>query len=504
MGREQQVRALAKFEKALAQAPTIHDQARLCVKIAYTLYCSVRPDHAVPWYERACEKYVYLKDISKAAEIIVGYLSRLRLLESNTPEALACVEKARAMMLPYNTNGTYDAIHQQLEMQRVVFLSRLGRYAEALHAPCNAELVLADSLSPFNYLRTQATLYAVRGQARSTFATFEEAFEQLKGHSAPPVVIAADYAQWAITFGHLNVAIQQYERALFIAQERGAKWRKPFCGLQLVGTLIRAGDYARAKNLFADVIRQNTETPILRVLRSIAAFQVGLATRDAELLKRAPDEKALELAFQSNEPQLIGPLVAGYVQLAESFGNVPLCKQLIARGVQAVTQADHAWDLLALTARYGNRADALRGKSLLLERMELPNHRVAAAYLSAWETYAALRKHNLVLAHSNGEKAARLFARLGWKCQQAEMLALLGKRSPKAEVQTSAVSLRDLQPELTLREQQVADLVRGGLTNRSIAQSLAISESTVESHMTSILSRLGLRSRWQLMQVEHP
>jgi len=58
--------------------------------------------------------------------------------------------------------------------------------------------------------------------------------------------------------------------------------------------------------------------------------------------------------------------------------------------------------------------------------------------------------------------------------------------------------LSDLNPALTTREQEVAELVLRSLTNREIAKALKISEHTVESHMTSILNRLGFRSRWQL------
>lgn len=48
---------------------------------------------------------------------------------------------------------------------------------------------------------------------------------------------------------------------------------------------------------------------------------------------------------------------------------------------------------------------------------------------------------------------------------------------------------------LTPREATVASLVATGLTNRQIAAQLYVSERTVESHVSSILSKLGLRSR---------
>lgn len=50
---------------------------------------------------------------------------------------------------------------------------------------------------------------------------------------------------------------------------------------------------------------------------------------------------------------------------------------------------------------------------------------------------------------------------------------------------------------LTLREIEVLALVAGGCTNSEIADSLKMSEGTVKNHVSSILSKLGVRDRVQ-------
>lgn len=56
------------------------------------------------------------------------------------------------------------------------------------------------------------------------------------------------------------------------------------------------------------------------------------------------------------------------------------------------------------------------------------------------------------------------------------------------------------EPErLTSQEQRVAELAAGGLTNKEIAQRLWLHVSTVESHLQQVYSKLGIRSRRQLM-----
>jgi non-specific serine/threonine protein kinase len=51
---------------------------------------------------------------------------------------------------------------------------------------------------------------------------------------------------------------------------------------------------------------------------------------------------------------------------------------------------------------------------------------------------------------------------------------------------------------LTSREREVAVLIAAGCPNREIAEALVVSERTVETHVGSILAKLGLDSRRQV------
>jgi DNA-binding NarL/FixJ family response regulator len=55
--------------------------------------------------------------------------------------------------------------------------------------------------------------------------------------------------------------------------------------------------------------------------------------------------------------------------------------------------------------------------------------------------------------------------------------------------------------DLSTREVEIAQLLAEGYSNRQIARHLSIAESTVKAHLTSILGKLGVRSRSQAASV---
>jgi DNA-binding NarL/FixJ family response regulator len=94
-----------------------------------------------------------------------------------------------------------------------------------------------------------------------------------------------------------------------------------------------------------------------------------------------------------------------------------------------------------------------------------------------------------------------LFRKLRWTSYElaATLLGACAHRTRRAADGFTGPEA-SIPSELTLREQSVAQLAIVGLSNREIGERLSISARTVECHMTSILRRMGLRSRHQLLE----
>jgi DNA-binding NarL/FixJ family response regulator len=150
---------------------------------------------------------------------------------------------------------------------------------------------------------------------------------------------------------------------------------------------------------------------------------------------------------------------------------------------------------VALTQGYQEAATAtLSGAAEEYGRLGLHFDRGRALL---WLGRAQRRARKRSEARRSLQGAEECFSQMGspgWADQARSELARVSGRRP-AETD-----------QLTAGEQQVANLVVEGLSNKEIAERLFVSVSTVETHLSHVYAKLGTRSRGQLARLlsDHP
>ena len=287
----------------------------------------------------------------------------------------------------------------------------------------------------------RAEIMQLRGAWQEATSEAQRAYERLSDPPGQPAVGAAYYRQ-----GELYRLRGEFRRA-GEAFRQSAEWgRRPEPGLALLR--LAQGRVEDAEG----AIRRALDEAEDRVTRSAllpAYVEIALAAEDAVAARTAADELA-EIADGFGAPLLraASAYVTGAVVLAEgdALTSVAVLRDAVA-----------AWQ--ALDAPY----EAARARVLIA---------CAARELADEET-----------AEAETQAAREVFERLGAAPDLISLDAASGA-APAAETGS-----------LTPRELQVLGLVATGMTNRSIAANLTISEKTVARHLSNIFGKLGLSSR---------
>jgi DNA-binding NarL/FixJ family response regulator len=206
-----------------------------------------------------------------------------------------------------------------------------------------------------------------------------------------------------------------------------------------------------------------------RVDAATASIRNSLVAEPSDRLVRARLCSALvEIAVASGDLELARDACAEIEKTASVFGSSGLeASALHARALVAFAEAspDEALPILRAVLKRWKEFDA-------------PYESACIGLLLA-ETYSALQDADAVELELNA--CAAIFERLGATVEAGKVRALRAK--PR------------LPDGLTRREVEVLSLVAAGGTNRAVAESLFISERTVERHLANIFIKAGVSSR---------
>jgi DNA-binding CsgD family transcriptional regulator len=245
-------------------------------------------------------------------------------------------------------------------------------------------------------------------------------------------------------------------------------------GLQLAQRtgLVQASQFNLAALGFLELSLDNPkETNELLWPMTEGVLAVGV--REPGVLRFLPDEIEALIAIGETETarSILEPFAAQAKLLDRSW---------------ALATSERGWGLLH--ASTGDLPDALGAFERALEAHAMFDEpfELARTLLAQGQTFRRMKQWGRARG-SLGESLA-IFERLGavlWADKASTEMARIGGRAPGPL-------------DLTPTEQEVADLVGSGLTNREVAQALFLSVSTVEANLRRIYGKLGVRSRTEL------
>jgi DNA-binding CsgD family transcriptional regulator len=502
--------AALHFERAVEYTQAGRRRAELQAKLGTTLGLAGNArrgraaiEKAAAYFERADEP-VRTSGLCRQ----IGWLSWV---VGDTQESLAWFERSRdfARATP-DDPASYAAL-----VNLAMFHASAGDAATAAAYLDEAETFtgtppLAD-VSVFYDAR--AHVHSLRGEIARMIADSASGIDaaQQAGDVRRTINGHINLARAATCGGELDVARKACDEALRFAREGFVTQREFFALVNRAALETLAGEYTAARSTTAEAMSVCGDLDPALVLPRLGDFAIalGLRLQDDELVRHLAQPKTLEMAFRSRETTRIAALSAAFVELAATNGDVAGARTLLHRALGAISSIEPAPALAVLAAAHAEPADVATARALLVRWAEPVENRAGRAYLALFDAYAARSNDDARLL---AQSAAHAFATLRIPyyealaleiaCHPERALAIyrqIGNLRDAARVERELTNRRGRTKEqLTGRERDIAQLVAQGKSNAEIAAHFVLSQRTVENHVSSILHKLGLRSRTEL------
>lgn len=289
--------------------------------------------------------------------------------------------------------------------------------------------------------------------------------------------------------GDYEDARERLEAALHIHREGGVgrTIADTLCSLARVERL--GGDCATAEALYSQAMGMMAEAGTRSSEVRLGLGELAIAAGDLQQA-RAHLEAALEPAQGRGNRRSVAAVTAGLARLARAEGDL----------LRSASLHCEALDLYRQVGALPSVAHGLEELAGLASRLAAPER--AARLFGAAESLRASHGYARPPVWQSGYDGDVGAARDALGGARLDELRAEGSRTSVAEAVLYA--LRGWGPRLrgvdgwaglSRAEWEVVNLVREGLTNAEIGHRLFISPRTVESHLTHVFAKLGIRSR---------
>jgi DNA-binding CsgD family transcriptional regulator len=295
-----------------------------------------------------------------------------------------------------------------------------------------------------------------------------------------------------------------------LQQQRGicntyAVRQATFCAL--------SGDLTSARDAVRTILEVSNPGSAFELFIRNTGTYIAARTGDWHTIQSLFDPNQLRAGVERHDAEAWGELLRGFSDIAVTHGLSEELDACVHRLVEANFVDPHLWIQLT-AAEYGRLADLPAAREQIVARKGGADRLVVAAALAMFDAHSARRQGRPMEAKRAAHRATESYRALDWPILESRALEIEGKVAAAVALYTKCAAFADVNrlrskgarnkrrgafaAPLTLREREVAALVERGLTNREIAVALRVSEETIHHHVTAILGKLGLRTRWQV------
>lgn len=500
--------AATLFERAIGERDAAEETLDLHYRLAEAYERAGRHRQAAQTY-RKITAHVQQGTDADAIARTGTLLSRALFYAIEDDAAIAAIEAAIAACAPLGSPAAAFELHSLLGW----YLVHLRRTLEAQRALEAAEAYIAHAQTlPLIRYREARAAYEVHalggGNWRAETEIALDLADTLEGHervrrysNAIALAVASDIEDYrfALELGSRVRTVLEGSPAM---EGAAMQHQNTICWIQYV-----TGRLDEARATIETILPYIHDTTLY--LSSLVSVGIPLALRtgDEQLLRSCTRRNVLDEAFASKDPVIFGPIAAAVAEHLLVQGRTSESATLVHNAIDRLESGGNNFDLLLLSARIGSDLAAKRAQTLLEPWVE--RSATARATFELMQAYLSAGKQR----RDRALAAAAIFERIPWPLHQAQALALAGQTDEAIAVYrrvgaSGEVARLDLQSAkgkqleaLSKRENEVAELVGQGLSNRAIAEALVLSERTVENHIASIFTKLNLRSRAELAAV---
>lgn len=496
--------AIIGYERAYRSTTDVQRRGFLAMQIAEAAY-------ALADYERAVDAFL-------DAGTLLANFDEERAIRARTRAARVMIESGRTGEGLTEALALIDAtsnaeLRFEARLMAAGLLAHIGRIDEALEhfAHMQASGVPADLNLEARYHTSFAFTLLNAGRSAESLATFEVGLDFAHRLAYDDVTLrtlnnfaVATFA-WRSLDDARRLGGEAVELARTMRHDRHLMWT---LANQALFAHI-AGDPAARDAALAEA--SNLQDAGVPPTADLLGVQLGV------LLQRGEDHDRAFAAARALLDELItartkhrsGFLTLTVLRAMSRYGDSAGAEALAGAVYDGMNTVIAPYGVIYAAVCFGApdvRAAARQG----LRASEVPSEAVAARGIGALadaRLAQRTRKREEAIAHA--ERAAGLLRSIGWDLFAAEADELAGRTAEAIAFYRSIGATADVarlhgdapaqrrrgDAALTAREREIASLVAGGRTAKQIAETLVISERTVETHTAAVYRKLGVSGR---------